>query len=299
MLAGCDKQDISDNIPLLESTTLAKEEENAEEILISLNGNQIETDSSTVQIFENQALISQAGTFRISGKLEDGQIIVKAPDADVELIFDSVDITNNSGPAVYIQDAKDVEITLAQKSENVLSDGENYEISETEDSPNAVIFSMSDLHIKGKEDSNLTVNANYKDAIASKDDLNIKKATLFIFAKDDGIRGKDSLDIKKSNLTIEAEGDALKSDNASDEGKGAITIEESDIEITAGDDGIHGAQEVEIVSGNINVLDSYEAIEGKKITVHDGNINLVSQDDGFNVAEKKKQIRKKKISEEV
>jgi hypothetical protein len=239
--------------------------------------------SSVVASAENT--ITTAGTYTFTGKI-DGTILVNASkDDDVEIIFDNVEISSSTNAPVYVQEAKNVTITLAENSTNTIIDNRTSE-EDTEDFPNAAIYSMSDLKIKGEKKSLLVVTGNLNDGITSKDDLKIKDANIQITAKDDGVRGKDSLEISESTLVVTAQGDALKSDNSEDEEKGIITIEESDITISAGDDAIGAVQLVEILSGNIDIQKSYEGLEGKKITIHDGIISIVSSDDALNVAEK-------------
>jgi hypothetical protein len=53
--------------------------------------------------------------------------------------------------------------------------------------------------------------------------------------------------------------------------------------LTSGDDGIHADSTVEISGGEIDLTKSYEGIESAVITINDGNIHLVSSDDGINI----------------
>ena len=68
--------------------------------------------------------ITQAGIYQISGELEDGQLLVDAPEQDVTLILDNATIACQTAPAILIKDANDpqqageagVTITLAESS---------------------------------------------------------------------------------------------------------------------------------------------------------------------------------------
>lgn len=255
------------------------------ETVIKLADNATVVNSDSVIVAGDIITITKEGNYMFSGELSDGQIVVDAPEFEVIITLNNVDINSDSGPAIYVQAAKDIDIILAENSVNYLTDGEDY--SKTEDNLNGVIFSTADLKIKGEDSSSLLIEGLYKDGIVSKDDLTIKKADIAIIAEDDGIRGKDSVTVEKSTLIIDVGGDGIKSDNSEEEGRGVITLSESDIEIIAGDDGIHGVQVINIMSGNIDILESYEGIEGKVIMINDGVINIVSKDDGLNVAEKK------------
>lgn len=287
--SGCQQQEVQSETTTTNTTKTSSTQENivSQEASITLNGNTIETNNTTVDIQGSTVNIQQSGTYSFTGNLDNGHIVVNAPEMDIELIFDGVTITNTSGPAVHVVEAKDVTITLAKNSTNSVSDGTNYTNNdEGEDDPQATIFSMSDLKIKGEENATLTVNGKYNDGIVSKDDLDIKNATITVTSVDDGIRGKDSIEIKNSTVTIDAKGDGLKSDNNTDETLGVITLEDSTINISAGDDAIHAIQVIEIVSGDIVVSKSYEGIEAKKINILGGNIDVTSEDDSLNVTEK-------------
>ena len=68
--------------------------------------------------------ITAAGTYVISGTLTAGSITVAAGEEDkVQLVLSGVDLTNPDGPALYIKSADKVFLTLADGTENTLSDG--------------------------------------------------------------------------------------------------------------------------------------------------------------------------------
>ncbi|MCB0210396.1 MAG: carbohydrate-binding domain-containing protein [Anaerolineae bacterium] len=331
-------------------------------IAIALNGDSIAADSDGVTIDGSTATITAAGTYSLSGTLEDGQIIVDTDDEEiVRLILNGVDISNSTSAPINITAAEKVMIVLADGTENTLTDSESYVFEDPEeDEPNAALFSKADMTIYGS--GSLTVNANYNDGIASKDGLIIDSGTITVNAVDDGIRGKDYLIVKDGTITVDALGDGFKSDNEDDTDRGYIAIETGTITITAGgdaiqaetdvmisggdftltsgggsagtleedasakgikaavnvnidggtftlntaddaihsngslvindgtfviatgDDGIHADSTLEINAGDINITESYEGIESAVITINDGDINIVSRDDGLNVA---------------
>ncbi len=166
------------------------------------------------------------------------------------------------------------------------------------------IFSKDDLTINGT--GTLNVNANYLDGIVSKDELKIIGTTINVISNDDGIRGKDYIGIKEANIAVNANSDGIKSTNDTDEAKGFILIDNGNFnidssddsihsngniiinngtfEIASGDDGIHADESITINDGIINISKSYEGIESSKIDINGGNINLVSSDDGINIA---------------
>ncbi len=65
---------------------------------------------------------------------------------------------------------------------------------------------------------------------------------------------------------------------------GSLTINAGTFNISTGDDGIHADTTVEINGGIIDIAKSYEGIESAVIIINDGNIHVVANDDGINVA---------------
>ena len=63
--------------------------------------------------------IVTAGTYVLSGELDNQQVIVNASDAKVQIVLDGATITNNSQPGIYVAAADKVFITLEEGSDNV------------------------------------------------------------------------------------------------------------------------------------------------------------------------------------
>ena len=229
--------------------TAAASKSGAAETRITLNGDSIDATGDGVMVTGSKATITAAGTYRISGKLADGQIVVDTEDEEeVRLILDGVDIRNSTGAAIDVASAEVAVIVLAGGTENFVTDGESYVFADAEeDEPNAAIFSKADLTIDG--DGALAVAANFNDGIASKDGLVIAGGKITLTAADDGIRGKDYLVITDGTITITAQGDGLKSDNEEDATKGYISIEAGVLDVTAAGDAIQAQTDVTIGGG--------------------------------------------------
>lgn len=277
----------------------------ATEVTIAL-ANGASTGGDGVRIEGDVVTITAAGTYRIEGSLSDGQLLVDTEDEDlVRLILDGVSIISSTTAPLSISQADEVAIVLADGTENRLADAEVYQYaSEDVDEPNAALFSTADLTIGGT--GSLTVDGRFNDGIASKDGLVIADGTIVVSAADDGIRGKDYLVIKGGSLTVDAGGDALKADNDEDaalgwirigggdialtsgsdaiEGTTAVIVDDGTLSITAGDDAIHSEARLEVHGGRIEITSSVEGLEGTEIVITGGDIELVSSDDGLNVA---------------
>lgn len=218
-------------------------------IQIVLNGNSITVNGAGAIADGSTVTISSAGTYSIKGSLSDGQIIVDTKDEDVvRIILNGADISCSTNSPVFIKNAEKTIIVLADNTKNSVKDGSSYIFNDTEDEPNAVIFSKSNLTIYGN--GSLTVNGNYNDGIACKDGLIIKSGAISVSAKDDGIRGKDYLIVKDGDIIVNAGGDGLKSDNTDDTTMGYISIETGTFNITSAGDALAAETDVLITDGN-------------------------------------------------
>jgi hypothetical protein len=201
---------------------------------IELEGDSITFDGSGATVNGNVITITSAGMYSISDTLYDGQIIVDTEDEEtVHLVLDGMDVTSSTSAPIYVSNAEKAVITLADGSENFVTDGASYIFEDTEsDEPNAAVFSKDDLTINGT--GSLTVNANYNNGITSKDDLKITGGTITVSAVNDGIQGRDSIAVMDGTITVNAGGDGMQSDNDEDAEQGYVFIEGGTLNITAG-----------------------------------------------------------------
>jgi hypothetical protein len=266
----------------------------SESTQIILNGDSIVVTGSGATADGSRVTIMSAGSYAISGSLSDGQIVVDTQDEGVvTLLLNGVDVNSSTSAPIYIANAEEAAIVLADGTENHLSDGASYSVENADgDEPNAAIFSQDDLTILGN--GTLTVSGNYNDGIASKDDLTIAGGTIIVNAVDDGIRGKDSLVVAGGNVTVTAQGDGLKADNDADATKGYITIETGVINVTAGGDAIQAQTDVTINGGAITLFTgggssnwigetlSAKGIKGTvSVTITGGDFAIDSADDAI------------------
>jgi len=220
---------------------------------IFLEGDAIRFEGSGATVNGNIVTITSAGAYIISGILNNGQIVVDTQDEQtVVLVLNGADITYSTNAPVYIRNADKAVITLADGTENVVTDGASYVFEDGEtDEPNAAIFSKDDLTINGN--GWLTVNANYNNGIASKDDLKIVSGSISVNAVNDGIKGRDLIAIKDGTITVNAGGDGMQSNNDEDAEKGTIVIDGGTLNITASLDGIQAETRLAVNGGNITI----------------------------------------------
>ena len=250
---------------------------------ITLTGETADVEGNGVRVDGSTVSIESEGTYIVSGSLGNGQLCVNASDTEkVQLVLAGVTITNESGAALFIEQADKCFITLAADTENELVDGSEYVLAEGEDEPNATLFSKDDLTINGT--GKLSVTGNYKHAIYSKDDLVITGGTFDISAVNDGLRGKDCLKILEGTFTVDAGEDCLKSSRDDDPARGFVVIDGGTFTLNAGDDAIHGETYLLVKGGTIDIPTCVEGLEAMVVQVDGGDIEVVAQDDAINAA---------------
>lgn len=278
-------------IPDTHESQTDEEWDSRTEVIVHFEGDSITIIGNGASPDEGSLKITEAGTYRINGILDNGGILVDAgEDATVRLVLDGVEIMHPSSAPINIQSAEKTIIVLEDSSSNIVTDEQAYIFTTPdEDEPNAAIFSKDDLTITGN--GLLTINANYNDGMTSKDGLIINNANITINAKDDGIRGKDYLLINNGSLTLNTGGDGLKSDN-DDEDTGYIVIENGTYTITSGADAIQASSNIQITGGLFQLTtagghnqslaesDSAKGLKaGVNLFIDSGNFSIDSADD--------------------
>lgn len=123
-------------------------------VRISLTGDSAACDDSAVSIAGSTVTIGGEGVYLLSGRLE-GSIVIDAADTDkVQLVLDGAQISSPTGAAIQVIQAGKVFITLAQGTENALSNSDGFEGAA--DKVDAAVFSRDDLTINGE--GSLTVS---------------------------------------------------------------------------------------------------------------------------------------------
>ena len=276
----------------------------SEAVKITLNKTTATVSGSGAKADGSTITITEEGVYIVSGTLEDGQIIVDASDSDkVQIVLDGVNINCETNAAIYVREADKVFITLAENSSNTLGGGNEY--TQIDDNTvDGVIFSKSDLVCNGT--GSLTIEADYKHGIVSKDDLVITGGTYKITAADNGITAKDQLKILDGSFDIDAANSAGKAKNTDDtelgniyiaggvftvkaeqdgfHATGSIVVDDGTITVNSGDDGFHAELDTVIHGGTIFVEKSYEGLEGKRVVVNGGDITVNASNDGVNAA---------------
>lgn len=301
---------------------------------IELNGSTAEADSDSVQISGSTITITEEATYIISGTLDDGMIIVDAPDtAKLQLVFDGADINSETSAPLYIPEADKVFVTLAEGTENTLSNGGTYTAIDDSNIDSA-IFSRQDLTLNGSgnaasessdswgqwgggapggrggaggggmrgtdpdsagegenggtpdqstPDQGASGSGESAEALAFTESLTASDSDASADTEDDsstsmkGIKSDGDMMISGGSFTIDSADDSVHTNSS-------VTVSGGSFEIASGDDAFHGEDTLTVSGGTINITESYEGLEALSVNIQDGDITIVSTDDGLNAA---------------
>ncbi|MDE7363481.1 MAG: carbohydrate-binding domain-containing protein, partial [Ruminococcus sp.] len=218
---------------------------------IKLNGTSASCNADGVTIDGSKITITKDGIYKVSGRLDDGQIIVDAPDSKVQIILDNADISCSTSSAIYGVNSKKIFVSLAENSTNKLSDGENYIYTdETNQEPDSCIFSKDSLTINGN--GSLEINSSLN-GIHSKDDIVITGGNINITSDADGIKGKDYVAVADGIISIKSAEDGIKSTKTNDDSKGFVYIANGTFTIDSACDGVQAETDLIIDGGTFDI----------------------------------------------
>lgn len=219
-------------------------------IAINLSDGASTADSDSVVIDGDTITITEEGTYILSGSLTNGQIVVEAENAKVQLVLDNADISCETSAAIYVKAAEKVFITTTDGSTNTVCTSGEFEAID-DNNIDAAIFSKSDLTLNGA--GSLEVTCPNGHGILSKDDLAITSGEYVVDAGKHALSGKDSVRIAGGTFELAAGRDGIHSENTDEEEKGFVYIENGSFTITSDGDGIDASYVVEIVDGSFDI----------------------------------------------
>ncbi len=227
-------------------------------------GETIQSSDSSVIIDGTAVTITREGIYRVSGTLADGQIVIDAHNAKVQLILDGAVISSDTSSAIYARDCDKLFLTLAPGSVNSLSDSADYVYEDEEaQEPDACVFSKDSLVINGE--GTLDITGNFADGIHSKDDVVITGGTVNITAQGDGIKGKDYTAVCGGVINITSDEDGIKSTKTDDASLGFVYFSGGDVKINAQQDGIQAETDVVIEGGTFSIISGNGAENSDKV----------------------------------
>ncbi|MBR4555614.1 MAG: carbohydrate-binding domain-containing protein [Ruminococcus sp.] len=235
---------------------------------VTFSDSGVNTDGGGVTVDGTTATITAEGTYMISGSCSNGRIVIDAgKKTEVKLVLNGLDLTCTDNAPIYCAGGKKLIITLADGTENKLTDGSSYNTSDSESSVDAVLFSKADLTINGS--GSLNVKANYKHGIVSKDSLVITEGNFTVDSASSAITGKDSVKILDGVFNITAGSNGIRSNNSEDASLGFVSITGGRFTVTSGGDAFEAETSLLIDGGEFDV------------TTGGGSANAAKKQDGF------------------
>ncbi len=234
----------------------------SEAIEIKLSGTGASASSGSVQISGSTVRITEEATYILSGTLEDGMLLIDAPDsAKLQLVFNGVHITSATSAALYILEADKVFLTLADGSQNSLVNGGSF-VPVDENNIDAALYSKQDLTINGSGQLIVTSPAGH--GIVCKDDLVITGGNLQVDAAGHALDANDSIRFTAASLTATAGKDAIHCENKEDTSRGYIYVSGGGLKLQAEGDGISAGYYLHITEGSFNILAGGGSENGSK-----------------------------------
>ena len=252
--------------------------ESAESLVSDRDASGLYDASAAVTLAPGDDLtITAAGVYILSGSYENQMLLVQAGDEDkVQIVLNNAHLSNADGPAILIRSADKVFLTAAEGSENSISDGSGYSLTEGDTAVDAAVFSKADLTLNGS--GSLSVTGNTKHAVVSKDDLVVTAKNLSVSSAASALTGKDAVTLSDASVSITAGTDGIHSE-------GTVTVLGGSLTVRCGDDAVHADGRADIAGGTVT-LDAAEGIEATYVLIRSGDISIQASDDGINAAYK-------------
>lgn len=265
------------------------------EITLEDGNTKVKGNTKAVSVKDNCITISAGGTYRLSGKLTKGQVLVTGSEK-VKLYLDGVEITSPSGPALVCTNEKRTILSLAKGSQNTLTDSADNADTEINgcNVSACALFAQDKLTINGS--GSLTVTGSSVDGIVCKDDLKLVNGTITVEAAQDGIKGKDCVAMFGADLNITAGNDGIKSTESNDDTKGFLQLEQGSATVQAGGDCLQAETLVWIADGTYHLTSSGMAVNtetgeansskgihcGGDVEIAGGKLTIDAAEDGVN-----------------
>jgi len=232
--------------------------------VISLNGDSAECPSDAVRISGSKITVTDEGTYIFRGTLSDGQIIVAADEKDKpRLVLDGADITSLDSAPIYALSADKVVVTLAEGSQNRLTNGGEF-ISSDENNIDGTVFSKVDITFNGT--GSLTVASPSGHAVVAKDDAVFTGGSYTLNSASHGIDANDSVRILDGSFNITSGKDGIHSENTDDTTLGFVYIAGGDFTVSSEGDGISAGGYMKIDGGEFDIITGGGSENSKKQT---------------------------------
>ena len=228
---------------------------------IAASGDSIVVTGDGAVAENGKVTIRKAGTYLLSGTLEEGQLLVDAEEnAEIILVFDGFKISNSTDAPLLFESGSSITLVLKGGSENAVTD-----LRSSAEENKAAIYTKSDLTISGN--GTLDVTGTAEDAIHSKTNVTVQGGTINLKAGDDAIHADETLTILDGKVTVLESEEGL-------EGL-VVDIQGGDITVNASDDGLNASD------GSGSEKAPGQATEGAAIRISGGVLTVKAGGDGI------------------
>ena len=228
---------------------------------IAASGDSIVVTGDGAVAENGKVTIRKAGTYLLSGTLEEGQLLVDAEEgAEIILVFDGFKISNSTDALLLFESGSSITLVLKDGSENAVTD-----LRSSAEENKAAIYTKSDLTISGN--GTLDVTGTAEDAIHSKTNVTVQGGTINLKAGDDAIHADETLTILDGKVTVLESEEGL-------EGL-VVDIQGGDITVNASDDGLNASD------GSGSDKAPGQATEGAEIRISGGVLTVKAGGDGI------------------
>ena len=228
---------------------------------IAASGDSIVVTGDGAVAENGKVTIRKAGTYLLSGTLEEGQLLVDAEEgAEIILVFDGFKISNSTDAPLLFESGSSITLVLKDGSKNAVTD-----LRSSAEENKAAIYTKSDLTISGN--GTLDVTGTAEDAIHSKTNVTVQGGTINLKAGDDAIHADETLTILDGKVTVLESEEGL-------EGL-VVDIQGGDITVNASDDGLNASD------GSGSDKAPGQATEGAEIRISGGVLTVKAGGDGI------------------
>lgn len=258
----------------------------SEAVTVVLTADGAVIDGEGAEAEGNVLSITAAGTYLLSGVWTDGTVRVSVGDEDkVQIVLSGASVTSRSSAALLVENADKVFVTLAESTENTLSNGGSFS---TDSDIDAAVFARDDIVFNGL--GALTVeSANH--GIVGKDDVKFTGGSYTVNAQGRGIDANDSVRIYDGSFAVVSQKDAIRAKHEEAD-KGYILIVNGSFDLNAGGGAANGPAHTENMGfgrgqgrNNVHTSSDSESQKGIKasgdITILGGAFSIDTADDAI------------------
>ena len=218
---------------------------------ITCNGSAATADTDAVQCKNGIVTVTGEAVYQLNGNLT-GMLVVDAGKNDtVHLILNGIQIHSQTSAALYVRKAGRVIVTLAEGTENVLSNGGSFQAVD-ESAIDGVVFSKKDLTFIGS--GSLKIDSPAGHGMVCKDNLLLAGGRYTVTASGHGLDANDSIRIGNASLAVEAGKDGIHAENQDDVTTGFVYLSGPVVTVKAAGDGISAGAWLQVNGGTYDLF---------------------------------------------